>query len=1140
MEADSSTDLEQEARIIFLNWLGARVHGSIHIRRLPRWRWLAITSWASIAVALTVGPLGVRAQTIPAPAGNDVRDTGLETYYLEDATGKLVPVPSLPYEEFLRLYELDRRLKNPNTPPQFSLERMSLDIFAEDRQAHVTAVFEVKLLADGLCAVPLRLAEAILSEPAKHEGAGSQVLESAGPAGGFVSWIQGQAEQSHTITMSLVCPVTRVGTESRLSLSLPRATYSSLRLVVPSSGVQATIQAPASLVDQRNLSDERTEFRAVGVAGDTQLAWGSSQVPVSPKPLLVEATGVIQIRVKGPGAATSEARLRLTSFGRRMDSVKIRLPAGSKPVDVEDPKYKLEFTEPLNGSKEGTPIVVVKFTEPTEGPIEVRLATEQTLPLDTANASMDVLGFEVIDALRHSGVVSLSTIGDWQVRWDDDDINLSRLGMPPPSLAGENMVAAFEYYQQPSRLPIRVQRKQTRVSVEPTYLFDVGASRAELTAIVDVRVRGSAASFLRVDLDGWEVTGVSDSALNGDLTLPSTEVTPFEIALDPPRRGDFQIRLTAERSLERDADTIRLNLPSIRNATTLPSTVIVSPEDNVILSSLPETSPSFDPEPIPDGVALPVRERSPLAYRYRGETDCAELIYGFARRPRAVSVRSDHRVVVTTDQAAVEQRLTFDIRYQPLDRLRLEVPVELAANDELRIFVDNEPVDFSRIIRATVNPGANGEAARPAIGEAGPLPTGKFDEIWEVPLALPSEGSVSLDVRFSRPIPIGEQPATLEIPTIRSAEGPSNDSTLSLQSAAGIALTVSEPVNWITELRGTAKDENTLYRTSSLPARIELIAQRLASKRPARMVVERSFLQSWFTDRRRQDRAVFRLSNVGPLIRFQLPSDVDEQSLQVLLNGRLTETSPDADRWQAISSVESPGQTQTLELAYAFPERRGGDELRVELPLIEGGSFSRQFYWQLVLPENEHLLVLPAELTSENVWYRRGMFWERRPAQNHAWLSNFSGGSWQQPAPASCNTYLASGFGDVRILRARTASRCALLFFSSGIVLLIGFLWRGIGWRFIRWVSLVVIVSLVCSIWLFPTVTILLGQAAVFGVFLVITSRCLDWIAHRRYGFRAERGASITPSSRTFLSDASHHGQRSTETVAPMAASANR
>ena len=47
---------------------------------------------------------------------------GLETHYLEDATGKLVPVPSLPYEEFLRIYELDRRCKNPSIPPRYSLD----------------------------------------------------------------------------------------------------------------------------------------------------------------------------------------------------------------------------------------------------------------------------------------------------------------------------------------------------------------------------------------------------------------------------------------------------------------------------------------------------------------------------------------------------------------------------------------------------------------------------------------------------------------------------------------------------------------------------------------------------------------------------------------------------------------------------------------------------------------------------------------------------------------------------------------------------------------------------------------------------------------------------------------------------------
>ena len=58
----------------------------------------------------------------------------LDTYFLKDASGKPIPVIGFPYEEFLRLYNLDRKLTQPERRPQFSIQHVSILVH---RQANV-------------------------------------------------------------------------------------------------------------------------------------------------------------------------------------------------------------------------------------------------------------------------------------------------------------------------------------------------------------------------------------------------------------------------------------------------------------------------------------------------------------------------------------------------------------------------------------------------------------------------------------------------------------------------------------------------------------------------------------------------------------------------------------------------------------------------------------------------------------------------------------------------------------------------------------------------------------------------------------------------------------------------------------------
>ncbi len=177
---------------------------------------------------------------------------------------------------------------------------------------------------------------------------------------------------------------------------------------------------------------------------------------------------------------------RISSFGREMETLRIRLPRGSQPIEVDDPKYTTTFVLPkgeTSSDPTAVPIAIIKLTEPTTGPVDIQLAVEQTRSPQDANATIDVLGFEVVDAVRQFGNVALIAGGDWLVRWQDNS-DLRRIVTPSDSLPQENLVAAFEYYSQPATLPIRVLAKETQINVDPTLLLDVQEDRINLESAI--------------------------------------------------------------------------------------------------------------------------------------------------------------------------------------------------------------------------------------------------------------------------------------------------------------------------------------------------------------------------------------------------------------------------------------------------------------------------------------------------------------------------------------------------------------------------------------------------------------------------------------------------------------------------------
>ena len=1102
-------------------------------------------------------------------SGKPSIQTDIETLYLRDKDGELVPILNMTFEDFQRLYRLDKKLTQPQVPPSYTIERMDINGHAKKKDGQkvdLTIRLKVKLIKDGIAKIPLRLQSAILSQPAVYSGNGEHYLSSAGPKGGFVSWISGTAGSTHEIKLQMLAPTVTVGKQSQLNLSLPRASASKLIMNVPKGGT-VSIANSGKLV--KNGARERTPKRDCtvhtvrGLGDEFQMTWGvAGEKP--PSSILIEATGDIEVTVTGPGVVSTLARFRITGIGGDLESVKIQLPPNSKPILVDDPSYVTEIAstgQDQNGT--GSPIALVRFTEPTRGPIDVELSVEQTKPLiaSETDQAMDVMGFRVLDAISHSGSVSLNADGDWLVQWEENT-GLRRITGGANTAASANVIAVFEYYRQPATLPIQIYQNPTKINLEPLYVVDVQANQATLDAILKFRVRGTPASFVECDLSGWQVTSVGDASLVSEDAIRMNEVAPLNIPLASAKRGDFTMRLQAVKKLElpnndepENSTLLKLQLPGFKNMNVAPAVVVVNPADNLTLIGNATTN-AFDSEPVPANLSVTPRDRPPLCYLYRGDPNSAMLEYKMVRREQSINVDIDNSLEVKSNYARVTQKFDYFVRYEALEQVRLDLPPALAEIASLRILLDDQEVDLDALRKSSFAVQAEDEPApeaKPLNKSTGatdilPLPSerGKVAEEqslrWDIPLPQPKSENIKVELSYDIPGELAQRNVDANDSTddriwscyfAAPAEGNQRRVTFAVNTPDKLVAELTDTRSWTTSTNGTQAADSLNVAAKTQPQTADVRVRRVDAERSQSIVIERAFTQTWLGKSQRQDRTTLLLGAAESPLLVQLPRGADSNAAYVLINGQ---PAIHNDAGNATLSIELPpdiGDKLRLEVGYPFKNRSSIGPMRMEMPALNDAGWIRELYWQVVTPADEHLIWSSDRFALNNRWQLEGLGWQRQPEFSQSELEEWGGATKQLQPPTDTNTYLFGGFGERASLELRTASRRFLLLAGAIAALCAFFLWQFATETVRKFAVLPLFLTVVVAAALNLGLAVLLCEAAAIGFALIGMARLIQWILpssrFTRYSPPAPSQLSVSHSqSVTQLSDRAT-GPRSTD-----------
>ncbi len=430
--------------------------------------------------------------------------------------------------------------------------------------------------------------------------------------------------------------------------------------------------------------------------------------------------------------------------------------------------------------------------------------------------------------------------------------------------------------------------------------------------------------------------------------------------------------------------------------------------------------------------------------------------------PQRLTISSEADLSVEARTIRAQQRLKGDLENRPLSQFTLQVPEGIVGPLQVELTIDGRAVrgltlsDDRALGITPVDP------QRRHLQFANPLRPGKFTL------------QLSYQQAWSPETEQGPGRQRVVVPLVTPLSGQWREGRLNLTTKDGFSARLAGNETW----RPLADDAG---RGSEAP-------QRFHAAQPASTatldilwgapVVHRMWLDSWLLPDKRIDRLVCHFTSDRHPLRVQIPAGA-KYPLQATLDGMpLSQANITDDRLQVPPSAAA----RTLELRYEVPTDSAAWKEQIDPARPTDDAWVRETYWQIVLPENRHLLWSPADVQREFSWQWRSWGWGR---ENHTIPKALASGP-EQEVPRGANTYLFSTLGSPPAVRMATVNRTWLVLSASGIAFLLGGLMLKLPALRRREVLFAAAVLLAAVGLLYPEPLVLVAQAATLGVVAVV------------------------------------------------------
>jgi hypothetical protein len=959
--------------------------------------------------------------------------------------------------------------------------------------------------------------------------------------------MRGAAGTTREIEVEFSLPIRQRVGESTLRIDLPRAVTSQLRLTLDAPFAEVRLIPDIGLIETAGAAADPREIVASGIGGQTELAWRPVPRSGAAGQSRLDAEGEIFAQVEGT-AVRWDARLTVQSFGGAFDHFRVRLPPGAELTSTGEPGYRLslaaenaeENADPADADPPEGPWVDVTLDFRTVGPTTVRLTAERRAWSGGERREMSLEGFEVLGAASQFGHVAVEGIGNWRLQWRGQQF-VQQVEMIPTALEGKRISAIFEYSRQPFALSVLPVPRERRVRVEPQYTVLVGPDRAELEAKLKYTIRGNRANQFEIDLAGWEVELDSVGPANVvDIDAVTTADGVLYAPLRQPATGQFELEFRAFRPTLGPDDHVDLALPRPRADSRTQSLVAIVPDDNVEIAPLSEETVGMSPQQSAPFEGSPVRRRTPLYYV--GEIDEARFVAEMKVHEQSVHVDVDSRIQLTDRAARIEQTLKYRVEYVPLENLKLVLPPG-PPTAGLSVSLDGQ-----RLAPAPLHdPDADATDAANQGGVLGAADGGEGDSVL-IPLLEPRIGVFSLRVEYTlddaRLAP--RETAGLSVGLVMPADGILDRNSVAASAPQGVQLSPVGDEWTVSETPTVSTDKPAELRlTRSQRASLVPLTAAFADQRTLEStVVHQAWIQSLLTDAARQDRLVVRITTSESAFSLTLPPGADPENIECYLNGQpAAAVVRDAGRLTVPIPATSQGQRHVIDLRYRTPFGLSAPgELALDPPEFSRENWVQRVYWQVVLPNQRHVVNTPHGYAGEFTWRWSGWRWGRAPLWKQSDLEDWAGAGRFVDVPATSNQYLFSSLGSVAPLRLRVASRLWIVLAASSAALLVGMALIHLPRLRRPEVLLLGVVALAAGAAISPQLAAILLQASLLGVLLVVLSGVLRRLLARPKKVQTIFGTvgGMASSRRTIIAPPTLSSRSDSQVAQPLQTSESR
>ncbi len=663
------------------------------------------------------------------------------------------------------------------------------------------------------------------------------------------------------------------------------------------------------------------------------------------------------------------------------------------------------------------------------------MLTERAYDVTKRGETLELAGFSVVEAIAHRqwGHIAVAVSGDWQLIWGEP-ARVRQVDELPEPLRRRDVTAGFEYFGQPASLPARVVARKTRLSVDPQYTYRVGSTQTQLEARLKYTIRGSRVFKFDIDLPGWEIDTVGPEERVDANSIVSTMSESVTIPLLQPATGEFELVVKAHRANSLNNNVIEWMLPEPKADVHGPADVFIIPAENIDLSPIGDKLVGLNPG---TASALPA-DLPATALSYRAEQGRARFRAEMTVHQQAVTVECDSQILIRPRVIEVGQRFDYRIRYEPLDRITLDVPQSLLDDPTLQFTVAGE----------TVEPREVGEP--PSIDR----------RTIELPLK-PTTGPVRVEVHSRRPMPVpaSSSSSALDIPLVAPQGARITRNEATVEGESGVHIEQREgPWSVLDSPPHPSAGAQTSLRFTAAEATPEIrLAVGLDPQHASRTtVVDRAWIQTWVTDSVRQDRAVYDLTSDDEQIHLSLPEGISGDEIEVILDGHsILPIVRTANSLNIPLGSDPSRHEHLLQLRYQFDSTLSKSGwLSCGVPGFDRAVRIQRTYWQLILPADVMLVAGAGNLTPEFdwEWTHGGLGFERIPFKEQRQLEQWVGlgaghsksadsaatpRSASEDVPQRTNRYLFSTVGATVDFEVAIARRWLVVLLASFACLLV-------------------------------------------------------------------------------------------------------